>query len=1001
MIENDVKWQWWYWIPDDWWDTKTVRVAAELLSAPKLTAKIRERRRIMAISVVTTILGAWLSLGLSAADSKKEVSSLSGSFYGWLMTDTLKACRPGRSDFSWLCTWGCAGWSTYSSWKYRELIGTSYRYLTDQRGIITEAAKKEREKYSDVVKAALKGVALGAFLLTSFKAYQFMYPSTEEVSSPTVASTTRKDKIKSPSDENPVECQGLLDVSEAEVERRNQVKDAWLTKAVKGMTYKNPNQTHAQLRKIVAGNLSAIFVNDKFLCNGLWLCDGWLCVPQHVTPSEPTSWLMKDNSREKYFSPKTVTPASCVACANADWALVNIPSRSRKNIVPYLNPRPDRYLASMIWRDPTTLDLGMDFSSLTGRISTNVNLREAVNVEWNWPTKTFVGACGAVYLSEGSDPGIVGLHHGSIEGEDNLGLSFIPSPEDVSKAIKEFYNRTSSIPPPFTDFSADRLINNEPVFDPSAPLRQQNIIDATHWMVDQEKPHDSSPVTKQGAMYLGYRSQQAFYKSNALDTIIADEVRNGFDFQKKYGPPKFGRSMWAKSTRWSFNTTPGVPAEDLQWAVDDYMSAFQGELFPNLKEYLRPLSWDEVLNGIDGVRFIDAMNWTSSMGFNYPGKKTKWFEQYTDCDGNIKRKFNEGVFAETLRILADMLEGTPPGFRFNATPKDEPTPAEKEKVRLFMVAEICCTLIVRKYYTPVCRVLQMLTGISECAVGMNCVSKDWDDMILNLRRFANFFDGDYSKYDLRMSQDVSLAAYNIMINIAAMGDYTSDDLYVMGILAHELSAPIVNFNGDVCLLEGSTPSGIPVTVIINSLCNSLLNRCAFHSIYPHLKPGCFRRYVAHINYGDDFVNSVSWFTNRFNFITMQFYLAKYDIVLTPGVKDAKPTRFMKSFSDIIFLQRRSVLLPELTIPLGRLERKSILKSLTCVLRSTAISPALAAATNVDGALREFVLYGEEEYEISRKKLRDICVSKGIAHLCNNLDVPYIDMLKFVAGDYFK
>jgi hypothetical protein len=110
-----------------------------------------------------------------------------------------------------------------------------------------------------------------------------------------------------------------------------------------------------------------------------------------------------------------------------------------------------------------------------------------------------------------------------------------------------------------------------------------------------------------------------------------------------------------------------------------------------------------------------------------------------------------------------------------------------------MVAEISCTVLVRKYYTPICRLLQMTTGISECAVGINATSDDWQGFTSVIGRFQHHFDGDHSKYDLRKSAKISSASYRIMLELAAKGNYEAEDLFMMQMIPADLVRPLVNF----------------------------------------------------------------------------------------------------------------------------------------------------------------------------------------------------------------
>jgi len=208
----------------------------------------------------------------------------------------------------------------------------------------------------------------------------------------------------------------------------------------------------------------------------------------------------------------------------------------------------------------------------------------------------------------------------------------------------------------------------------------------------------------------------------------------------------------------------------------------------------------------------------------------------------------------------------------------------------------------------------------------------------------------------------------------------------------------VNFNGFVALLCGSTPSGIPVTVIVNGLDNSLMNRCAFKNEYPSSQVGDFRRYVSHVNYGDDFINSVSWYRRNFNFLSVQKYLGTYGMVITPGIKDAEGKKFVSSLGQLVFLKRKTVRLPGVPFRVGALELASIYKMLTCVLASKHLTPQQQVGMNVDTALREFAIHGPEVYEEHRTALYTILQDHGLLQTSFLIDKSHPAMMSEIFED---
>jgi hypothetical protein len=160
----------------------------------------------------------------------------------------------------------------------------------------------------------------------------------------------------------------------------------------------------------------------------------------------------------------------------------------------------------------------------------------------------------------------------------------------------------------------------------------------------------------------------------------------------------------------------------------------------------------------------------------------------------------------------------------------------------------------------------------------------------------------------------------------------------------------------------------------------------------------FRKHVSHINYGDDFNNSVDKYRKRFNFLSAQKYFAKYGIGLTPAEKDSIGTEFLPSGTEMLFLQRQTARIKGLPYRVGRLAEKSIFKSLLSVLKSNYLQPEQAAAVNVDMALREWAVYGEPHFLFRQQQMRDITRNHGIEHLCKHTQIPYNTLLTDIFGD---
>lgn len=983
---NTAHWtQWWFWIPDDWWSSQFCRKLAPIIQDVALRKRIE------------TQTSLWKNSGILAV------------LFGILSFFPL----PNRWIVQ-LFFFLSVALNIRCNYEIFRLRMSAYALLSKQRNLVHKVAAKNRESMAPWLKIVLLAIPAGAGLFLLFK---FL---TGEDENPQIRTDVKPQLLQGNFDastseeERPyINCeqkQSLMATSETALIERNEKLDVWKTMIVEKQmrNFDNRSMTFEQLAKKVKKNLSTMerwviptgktepeWVFDSnifFLNSGLFVCAGH-CVPKE----DIEKWRIRDN--EHATSSQVVTLSKCdfLACDGGDLAYGIMNCRDKQNLIQYIEPNPvglkGRFVCKKIREKFKEVN-----AECVGYHDTNREGHKVIT--WKREEDAERGECGGVYIASNPSPSISGIHYAALVSCKWMARSFCPSQDDVRKALVYFQSKKTMIFSANLPEDMNRVSNGAPLIIPDETIGETHIAEQAMWCRenlleedpeygDQQKATSDLAEEKQGVTAIGVRSSSAFYKSRACETLIADAVRENFPGIPVYGKPKFGRSMWPKSAMYSFFPSPGLPRHHLEWAFDDYMTAYQ-TLSPYLKQHLRPLTWDETLNGVDGIRFLDSLNFSTSAGINFPGGKKPYFDEYVCDKGYIRKTMKDVIWEDVNQALAALQRGERPLWLYNATPKDEPT--NKSKVRLFMVAQIALILIIRRYFTPVCRVLQMTTGLSECAVGMNVLSMDWEEVQVHLSKFSSLFDGDHAKFDTRKAAQISTASYSIMIHIAALGDYTADDLFVMSMCISSLTRPLVNYNGNVVLLNGSTPSGIPVTVIVNGLDNSLMNRCAFFNEYPNSPPGDFRRFVAHVNYGDDFINAVSWWRRRFNFLAVQAYLKEYGMEITPGIKDAQGTEFVKDLDSLVFLKRKSVKLENVPHRVGALELGSIYKMLTCVLSSKQLTPQEQVGYNTDTALRELAIHGKSVYDDHREKLEVILQDAGLLHQSRLIGFTHAQMI---------
>lgn len=382
----------------------------------------------------------------------------------------------------------------------------------------------------------------------------------------------------------------------------------------------------------------------------------------------------------------------------------------------------------------------------------------------------------------------------------------------------------------------------------------------------------------------------------------------------------------------------------------------------------------------------------TSIGYPLSGPKENYQHEVVVPEDERRQDcvdFEDYIWDEFEYMEQEYVEGRRCYPVFKACLKDEPTPLSKDKVRVFQAAPVSLQLLVRKYYLPIVRAMSMLPLASECAVGVNAHSREWEQLSTRITQFGKdrILAGDYSKYDLRMPSQLVLAAFSVLVDIAAKCGYCARDLGIMKGIATDIAYPVMAYNGDLISLYASNPSGHNLTVYINCIVNSLLLRCAYYHVEDPEIP--FRDRVAMITYGDDCKGSVSVECEYYNHISVAKYLSDRGMVFTMPDKEATPRPFMHD-GEADFLKRFSVYHEKLNCTLGALDNDSIYKSLHAVLKSPFLSPRQQAMANLETAAAEWFVHGEAVYETKRQQLLAIARIHEMDCGCPSLKLSYDD-----------
>lgn len=580
---------------------------------------------------------------------------------------------------------------------------------------------------------------------------------------------------------------------------------------------------------------------------------------------------------------------------------------------------------------------------------------------------THRGLCMATFVATCKSPHIVGFHVGGTVAESRHGIATVLLRQHYDEGVKRL-----------------KMVN---FVTHSAGIFPDEILGKP--IIYNEDVHHKSPVhfleNASNMQVHGSCGGGVTFVSRVIPSIISQSVAEHFGVENKWGKPNC-RPQWRAWQETMDKFTHGsdgfIPLH-LLWAEEDYITPLMKLMKDEFRrKMVRPLLPHEVINGVPGERFIDKMNFSSSIGFPLTGEKRKYLVDVEIEGYNDPKDFTPEIWSEISRCEEAWLRGERAYTPIKAVLKDEPTNVDKTKMRVFYSMNIAVQYHLRRLTLGLARFLSMHPLVSENMVGMNCMSKEWDQWVkyCNSDGFTNCFAGDYKSYDTKMPAQIILSAFKIFKRLMVeSGNFTNDDFLIYDGLVSEITYPFIAYNGTMISVSCGHISGNNLTVYVNDVCNSLLKRLGFYEIEvlgcnnPHTFQECERGG----NYGDDCKSNVnpSRVTN-WNMRTFRDFLLKHGMEFTMPDKSTEMVDFMR-WEEAEFLKRTDAYIPEINCIVGKLAADSIFKSLHCVLKSDVLSDTDHALATMDGAAYEFFAFGRETYEDAMEKLRLIALDHQI------------------------
>jgi hypothetical protein len=336
---------------------------------------------------------------------------------------------------------------------------------------------------------------------------------------------------------------------------------------------------------------------------------------------------------------------------------------------------------------------------------------------------------------------------------------------------------------------------------------------------------------------------------------------------------------------------------------------------------------------------------------------------------------------------------------FKASLKDEPVKTTKTKVRVFAGSNMPFTMLVRKYFLTLSALMQDEKELFECACGVNVYSPEWDVLMNHVFKHGKerMIAGDYKAFDGRMSPRFMLAAFKILIEIATKsGNYDDGDIIVMKGIAAEITNPTYDHFGTLIQFFGSNPSGHPLTVVINSIVNSLYMRYCYYEIAKEekwWKVPRFNKAVALMTYGDDNIMSVAKGYDAFNHTRVAKTLANAGLEYTMADKESESVPYITA-AEAGFLKHNAVYDEELKLYRAVIEENSIQKTLHTHLKSDVLSEEMHSASAITDVLDKYFHFGEEIYNKRKGELEEVARECGLVGYVGELKTYKEQMIRF-------
>ncbi|UTI93309.1 polyprotein [Torradovirus erigeronis] len=391
----------------------------------------------------------------------------------------------------------------------------------------------------------------------------------------------------------------------------------------------------------------------------------------------------------------------------------------------------------------------------------------------------------------------------------------------------------------------------------------------------------------------------------------------------------------------------------------------------------------EVLNGIPGEVYYDAMDMSTSCGYPFMnsafGKSKIGYLEGEPGEYMLAR--DKPVYPAFVDLGDKIRQGIVEEMVTCECAKDERLPLakiyEKPKTRLFTILGFHYNMQVRSYFLDFSASLMRAMNTICCKVGINALGMDWTNLANQFLSKSDLgFSADYSSFDGRAPPFIFQRFCAIVDKY--YGDLPgSENSKARHSLLMMASVRYTLCGDKLFRVVGGMPSGFSLTVLFNSLLNEFYMRYAFEVLRQEPKNLARAGGVTQTSfsemfvaiYGDDNLVGVPFHLRWYSLPEVARVLQSINVIIKNGLDknaDVSATTF-QPLAQLTFLSRGFVRHTS-GYYLAPLKWVSIDEPTRWIRPGVGVSATCALFENIDGSLQEAFHHGGATFEAFKERI---------------------------------